>query len=142
MVVDKTGLILVVAISASAVEADRILAAYITDRPTTPHMADCGSSHSQRITRGRQARVLGNHPRAIRHYVGGFRSKEHRSVGNTMTPWSKRPASQLAPLPHTIAESKWSVADEASIRRLTVCVSLPPCLMRPPGTLLAASRSR
>ena len=67
MVVDKTGLILVVAISASAVEADRILAAYITDRPTTPHMADCGSSHSQRITRGRQARVLGNHPRAIRH---------------------------------------------------------------------------
>lgn len=69
MVVDKTGLILVVAISASAVEADRILAAYITDRPTTPHMADCGSSHSQRMTRGRQARVLGNQPRAIRQYA-------------------------------------------------------------------------
>lgn len=69
MVVDKTGLILVVAISASAVETHRILAAYITDRPTTPHMADCGSSHSQRITRGRQARIPGNHPRAIRQYA-------------------------------------------------------------------------
>jgi len=51
MVADKTGSILVVAISASAVEADRIFAAYDTGRLTTPHMADCGSSHSQRITR-------------------------------------------------------------------------------------------